>query len=287
MESSFKKRRLSPRNGSSVKACHFRGDDMSLDDNEAIAPARPMLKSRSHRSSTSPKLFPDHVPHLPKGSKHGKLSALHPRNVVPTHAVDAVQSPAQTVISSVVQVVVNNADGSKVTELLVPVETSVISLEGFAPITLGSKSNHTPSANTAGSQDASPTRPVPSPSNAAQTIQVQASSTPSNVATSNVQASSSPMSISIADAQSQAVLSSPPATPLPSSPSPSSSSSSTGSYFSSTVLEASASSLAQSSAATQTPKGSLSPASGSGNSTISGKYFFILFVVVKSPLNSC
>ena len=272
MESSFKKRRLSPRNGSSAKAYHFRGDDMSLDDNEAKAPARPLLKSRSHRSSSSPKIFADHVPHSLKGSKHGKLSALHPRNVVPTHAIDAVQSPSQTVIASVVQVVVNNADGSQVTELLVPVETSVISLEGFTPITLGSKSNPDPSPDTAGHHDAALTRPAPSPSSAAQTIQVQASSTPSNVDTSNTQASSSSLSISVADAQSQAVLSSPPSTPMPSSPSPSPSPSSTGSYFPSTAIEATASSSAQSTAATQIPNGPLSSASGSGNSTISSKH---------------
>ena len=279
MEPSTKRRRLSPGSGGTTKAYHFHGDEMVLDEDEGPEPARRILKSRLYGSSSSPKLFADHVPPSPRGSssRDGKLSALHPRNFVPTRAAGAVQSPAKTVIASVVQVVVNDGNGAEVTELLVPVKTSVIFLEGFAPITLGNNPRPTLSSpNTQGYQNPSPTRPAAASSNAAQTIQVQASRTPSNAASSGSQASSNSLSISVAGAQSQAVLSSPPSTPLPSTPSPSPSPGSTGSYFSSSSIETLASSSAQSAAVTQTTNGQPSPGSGNGNSTTTSKYSLLV-----------
>lgn len=264
MEHSFKRRRLSLKAGRSTNSYHNHSDDMVPEGEEGSDTARSRLNSRSYGSLTSPKLFPDHVHHTPRRStlKDIKLAALHPRNFVATGVASSVQPPAKTVISSVIQVVVDDGEGAQVTELLVPVKTKVISLPGFAPITLGNRPESTASSSSVpGYQNPSPTSPAPS-SQAAQTV--QASRTPSNAASSSSATSSSLMSISVTDSQSQAVLSSPPSTPLPSTPS-SSSPTSTESYFSSSSV----SNSLQSSVAAQTTGGQLSPGLGSGNSTTS------------------
>lgn len=264
MEHSFKRRRLSPKTGWSTKSYHNHSNEMIPEEDEGSDAARPRLNSRSYGSLTSPKLFADHVHHPPRRStlKDSKLSALHPRNFVATGVASSVQPPAKSVISSVIQVVVDDGEGVKVTELLVPVKTKVISLPGFAPITLGNRPEPTASSSSVpGYQNPSPTRPAAS-SQAVQTV--QASRTPSNAASSSSATSPSSMSISVAESQSQAVLSSPPSTPLPSTPS-SSSPTSTGSYFSSSSV----SNSLQSSVAAQTTGGQLSPGISSGNSTTS------------------
>lgn len=257
MEHSFKRRRLSLKAGRSTNSYHSHSDDMVPEGDEGSDAARSRLNSRSYGS------FADHVHHTPRRStlKDIKLAALHPRNFVATGVASSVQPPAKTVISSVIQVVVDDGEGAQVTELLVPVKTKVISLPGFAPITLGNRPEPTASSSSVpGYQSPSPTRPAAS-SQAAQTI--QASRTPSNAASSS-STNLSLMPISVAESQSQAVLSSPPSTPLPSTPS-SSSPTSTGSYFSSSSV----SNSLQSSVAAQATGAQLSPGLGSGNSTTS------------------
>lgn len=272
MEHSFKRRRLSAQSGRLTKAYHSHGDVMVSNEDKGPDSARPILKSQPYRSLASPDFFADHLPRSPKKSTSdkAKLSALHPRNFVATSVAGSVQSPAKTVVSSVVQVLVNDGTGGEVTELLVPIKTKVISLAGYAPITLANNPQpNASSPSTLASETPSSTNPAAS-SKAAQTIQVQASSTPSNTASSSSSASSSPTSISGAESQSQAVLSSPPSTPLPSSPS--SSPGSTGSYFSSSSASASASNSPQSPTAPQTTNGQLSPGFSIGNSTTTSEY---------------
>ena len=268
MEHSFKRRRLSVQSGRLTKAYHSHGDVMLSNKDKGSESARPILKkSQPYGSLASLDFFADHLPRSPKKSTSNKtkLSALHPRNFVATNVAGSVQSPTKTVVSSVVQVLVNDGSGAEVTELLVPVKTKVISLAGFAPITLGNNPQPNASSPSTLYETASSTNPAAS-SNAAQTAQVQASRTPSNTASSSSPASSSPTSIGGAESQSQVILSSPPSTPLPSSPS-SSSLSSTGSYFSSSSASASASSSPQSPIAPQTTTGQLSPGFSIGNST--------------------
>lgn len=237
MEHSHKRRRLSPRAG---RPYHFHSDEMLPVDGERAESIRPRLQSRSYGSSTPPKFFADDVPHLRKRSTSSnvKLSALHPRNFIATQVEDSVKAPQKTVVSSVIQVVVNDGTGTEVTELLVPVKTKVISVPGFAPITLANNPAPTALPNSGGYQN-SVTAHAAASSRAAQTV--QASRTPSSAAPNSSPVSSNPMSISVAGSQSQSVLSSPPSTPSPSTPSPSSSSSSTGSYFSSSAVPASSS----------------------------------------------
>ncbi|KAL8796894.1 MAG: hypothetical protein Q9195_000977 [Heterodermia aff. obscurata] len=268
MEHSFKRRRLSAHRGRLTKAYHSHSGAMLSNEGKASDPAGPILHSQPYASSAGPDLVADHLPRSLKKptSDKAKLSALHPRNFVATSVASSVQPPTKTVISSVVQVLVDDGKGAEVTELLVPVKSKVISLLGFAPITLANNAQSNPSPlSTLVYQSPSSTNPAAS-SKAAQTVQVQASRTPSNTASSSSPASSSSTSISVAESQSQAVLSSPPSTPLPSSPS-SSSPSSTGSYFSASPASSSASTSPQSSTAPQSTNGQLSTASSIGNST--------------------
>ena len=274
MEHSFKRRRLSARSERLTRAYHSHSDVLVSNEDRASDSARPILKPQLYASVASPD-FAGHLPRSPRKSTSNKtkLSALHPRNFVATNVAGSVQSPAKTVVSSVVQVLVNDGTGAEVTELLVPVKTKIISLAGFAPITLANSPQPNPSSpSTLAYQSSSSTNPAAT-SKAAQTVQVQASRTPSNTASGSSPASSSPTPISVAESQSQAVLSSPPSTPLPSSPS-SSSSSSTGSYFSSSSPSASASNSPQSPTAPQTTNGQLSPSFSTGNSTATSEYLF-------------
>ena len=275
MEHSFKRRRLSAQSGRSTKAYHSHSDVLVSNENKGSDSARPILKPQRYGSVASEDFFAGPLPRSPRKSTSNKtnFSALHPRNFVANKVAGSVQSPAKTVVSSVVQVLVNDGTGAEVTELLVPVKTKVISLAGFAPITLANNPQPNPSSpSTLAYQNPSSTNPAAS-SKAAQTVQVQASRTPSNTASSSSPASSSSTSISVAESQSQAVLSSPPSTPLPSSPS-SSSPSSTGSYFSSSSASASASNSPQSPTSPQTTNGQLSQGFSIGNSTATSEYFF-------------
>ena len=273
MEHSFKRRRLSAQSGHLTKVYHSHSDVVVSKEDKRSDSTPPILKPQPYGSVASPDFFAAHLPRSPRKSTSNKtkLSALHPRNFIATNVAGSVQSPAKTVVSSVVQVLVNDGNGAEVTELLVPVKSKVISLAGFAPITLTSNPQPNPSSpSTLAYQSSSSTNPAAS-SKAAQTVQIQASRTPSNTASSSFPASSSPTSINIPESQSQAVLSSPPSTPLPSSPS-SSSPSSTGSYFSSSSASASASNSPKSPTAPQTTNGQLSPGSSIGNSTATSEF---------------
>jgi len=273
MEHSFKRRRVSWRAGGSAGIHRFMRDGPVTSDKQPSELFGPGFKSQPSGAPHSPKQFSETVTRSRKDStvEEGKLSHLHPRNLVPAKVKEAVQAPSQTVVASVVQVVVNDGAGSKVTELLVPVSSKVVSVQGFAPITLG---RATAAASAVPSVAASPRNPheqhsSPTPvaapksyatetaGNAASRTESPPRSQPTGSAYGN------PLSISVSGSNSQVVLSSPPSTPLPSSPASTTTSSSTASYFSSSP---SASSAPASSASSTSNPGA---ASTSSSSTVS------------------
>lgn len=259
MEHSFKRRRLSWKLAGSAGIHRFIRDVPVTGDKESIrGPA-------SSGVSPSPRLFSEDNSHASKklAVEENSLSSLHPRNLVPSNVEETVKPPSKTVVASVVQVVVNDGSGSEVTQLLVPASSKVVSVQGFAPITLGkappAASEAPLAASARNSYHQQPSATQGAAPNAIST-DTTALASPSAASSPNSQPTSggvygNPNSLSInVPGSSQVVLSSPPSTPLPSSPASTSSSSAPGSYFSSSAPGSSA----QSSSASNAPAPSAS-----------------------------
>lgn len=284
MEHSFKRRRVSGRAGGPVGIHHrFAPESPFLSEGDD-----PELSStRSFRASHSPRSYNENILRSSKDHprEESRLSHLHSRNLIPGHVNERIQSPAQTVVASVIQVVVNNGAGSEVTQLLVPVSSKLVSVQGFAPITLGKGPSPSARASPKNTNNAQPTATNPARHNSQPAVKTAiAASRTENPSKSQPTQSGGygGLSNSGPGSKSQVVLSSPPSTPLPSTPVSAAPSSSTGSYFSSAAPgssslgnaalstsggDSTATNGAQSSSATQTLKSANHPVLSTRNST--------------------
>ena len=305
MEHSFKRRKVSGRSGGPAGIHRLIRDRPDTSNRE---------HSHLHNSGSTgppyaPRRFSTSIVRSSKdlAAEGSKRSPLHPRNLIPAEVSESVKPPAKTVVASVIQVVVDNGAGSEVTQLLVPVSSKVVSVQGFAPITLGgapAAASEAPSgaASPQNSRNHQPpathsTEPNSYPNSyPVRTTAVTPSRTDNPSASQSTaggaSASSNPLSISVPGSESQVVLSSPPSTPLPSSAASTTPSSSTGSYFSSSASSpstpspldssksassVSASSTAQTSTAAQTSNAHNIPATPISNVTSSITCKFRLF----------
>ena len=283
MERSLKRARVSPKTGGSHGVHRYiNNGPLSKDSSDFPQPG---LKSRSFSKPHSLSLFSENIGRSTKAISpgHRKLSDLHPRNLIPTKvkgAAEAVQSPSSTVVASVIQVVVNNPAGDLVTQALVPVASKIISVQGFAPITLGkgpATASAIPSAASISKQASHHQQPSPTDATgqdsygprttAAGTRRPLQSQSPERSASANP----SHLSINVPGSKSQVLLSSPPSTPLPSTPASTlSSSPSTDSYFSTSAPTATSAtnSALNAAPATQTSNAHNMPAPPKSNSTL-------------------
>lgn len=276
MEQPFKRRRVSLRVEQTVRETNAYGlrpkwNNYNLEKETNRGREQPLPKGTPSSASdgTNLPLNPFEPPHKAPYPGNEIHPILHPRNLTQRQRL---VSPTSTAIVSVVQV--NNLSGDPVvTNLPVPSVSSIVSLPGFAPLTLSNKPaipssspvlSFTRAASSVATSQSTQTlaaysRAVPySTPSASSTKSV--SSSPSASAsqatksqdyaatsvTSGTAATSTPMTLNLQRLSSQEILSPAPSSPLPPSPASSQSpSSESGSFFPSSAGTPSQSSTTQ------------------------------------------
>ena len=253
-------------------------EDKSL---EIDAPTR---YDNQHEASAEEDLISSELP-------TDKYQEIQPRQIPPA-PVSQVAQPVSTAVESVVRVIVDNPAGTPVGDVLVPAQSSVFTFDGYGPLTLASNAasptsfslpppqHESSSPSIASDQPSQPTQQTtPTPTEQPSSRSIEASPASSAASTNSVP-SQSPMTISVPGSSSQFILSSPPATPVPSSPSSSTSSTSaigstsTTSYFSLSSSASSASSSTHTSSISSLNPTATNPSSpmSTTNSTMTCKF---------------
>lgn len=300
MERPSKRRRLYQRDGlrrahrSSTEVGDPEANIAMLDEDKSHATETTLLQANLYGALNNPKQ-PETL--------GDEIQKVHPRQIVPKivpNPVSQVTQPVTTAVKSVIRVIIDNPAGTAIGDVLVPAQSSVFTFDGYGSVTLPSNAGSPTSPpgpparfasqsayTTPGPQSEAP-QPTqePSPNPADQSSSRPSEAPPASLpASTNSPASQSPMTINVSGSSSQVVLSSPPATPVPSSSSSSlsyisaTSTGSTASYFS---LPSSASSASTSSQTSDIPNPNQNPtnlpvpAPTSGNFSMTCKLLCIM-----------
>lgn len=191
------------------------------------------------------------------GVRHHQRQALGVTASADVRLPELERHRKQPAVASMIQVAVAGEDGSILTTLLIPAQSSVANIPGIGPVTLNSAPPGPTSQPDSDGSDAP--QGEPDAQSPAASSRGGARSNPGSPTSQKT-----PMSLSPPDARSQVVLSSPQPTPSPSGSNAASSPVTGGSYFSATpgALSAASTSLQPS------PSGTQEAESGSGLSTI-------------------